>query len=80
MRFFCDSAGLCFGRSDVDEFTSFFTGGEHNCAIDKSIQSVIFTDTYIQSGVVLGTTLTFQNVAGFAVLAAVNFDAEAFAF
>jgi hypothetical protein len=54
-------------RLYIDESATLFTGGEHYYSIDESKESVILTHTYVKTGVMLSATLTFDNVAGFAV-------------
>ena len=52
---------------NVDEFASFFTGGENYDAIDKSEESVVLTHADVKTGMVLSATLTLDDVACFAV-------------
>ena len=44
--------------------------------VDHSEQGVVFADTHVLTGVVLGTTLTHDNVAGDDVLTTEYFHAE----
>lgn len=69
-----------FVRLNVDEFATLFTGGENNHSINKCVECVILTHTYIQARMMLSATLAFDDVAGFAIAAAVDFHAKAFAF
>ena len=72
---------LCLGhRSYVDELAAVATFGELNCAVDKGIEGMVFTDTYVQTGVVNCTALAFQDIAGFGILTAENLNTESFAF
>ena len=71
---------LCLGhRSYVDELAAVATFGELNCAVDKGIEGMVFTDTYVQTGVVNCTALAFQDIAGFGILTAENLNTESFA-
>lgn len=65
---------------NVDEFASFLTGREHNNAIDESEESMILTHTDVKAGVMLGTSLAFEDISGFAVGAAEDFHTKSFAF
>lgn len=67
-------------RLDVDEFTTFLTGGEYHHAINESEQSVILAHTYIETGMMLGATLTLQDIAGLAVRPTEDFNTKSFAF
>ena len=68
---------LCLGhRSYVDELAAVATFGELNCAVDKGIEGMVFTDTYVQTGVVNCTALAFQDIAGFGILTAENLNTE----
>lgn len=69
-----------FVRLNVDEFAPLFAGGENNHSIDKCVECVVLTDTDIQAGMVLSATLAFEDIAGFAIAAAVDFHPKAFAF
>lgn len=71
---------LCFGRFHIDETTTVLTFGEHNNAVNQSIDRVILAHAHIQTGMMHSATLTFDDVTGFAVLTAKNLDAESFAF
>lgn len=51
---------------------------ELNDTIGQSIEGMIFTDTYVLTWVVLGTTLADDNITGDASLTSENFHAEAF--
>ena len=65
---------------NVDKFSAFFTGRENYNAIDQRDESVVLTHAYIKTGVMLGATLTLDDIACFAVATPEDFDAEAFAF
>lgn len=65
---------------DVDELAPLLAGREHYYSVDESEESVVFTHTYVQTGVVLSAALALQDVAGLAVRTSENFDSEAFAF
>ena len=65
---------------NVHELTSFLTDREHNDAINECEQGVVFAHTYVQTRVVLCTTLTFDDVTGFALRPTGDFYAKAFAF
>ena len=68
---------LCLGhRSYVDELAAVATFGELNCAVDKGIEGMVFTDTYVQTGVVNCTALAFQDIAGFGILTAENLNTD----
>ena len=72
---------LCFTNgSDVDKLASVATFGEHHCAVTEGIESVVFSEAYILTGVVDCATLTFEDVAGLRKLAAKDFDAKSLAF
>ena len=64
---------------NVDELSAFLTGGEYYNAINKSEESVVFTHAYVQTGMMLSTTLTLDDVACLAVRTPKDLDAEAFA-
>ena len=64
----------------VHELASFLTGREHNDTVDECEQGVVFAHTYVQTRVVLCTTLTFNDVTGFALRPTGDFYAKAFAF
>lgn len=64
----------------VDVLAALLASGEHYNAVDKSENSVVLAHAYIKAGVVLGATLTLDDVAGFAIAATKDFHAEAFAF
>lgn len=64
---------------NVDEFTSFLAGGEHNHTVDQCEKCVVLTHADIQSGMVYCSTLTLQDVASLAVRATKNLHSESFA-
>jgi hypothetical protein len=64
----------------IDELAALFTGSKYYNAVDECEDSVVFTHTYVQTGVVYCTTLTFDDVTGAAVAATKDFNAQAFAF
>lgn len=75
------SSSLSFNeRSNVDETATVATFGKEYIAVNKSIQSMVFADTYIFTGVMHCAALTFDDVTRFSKLTAKDFDAEAFAF
>ena len=53
---------------------------EFHYAICEGIKGVVLSDPDIQSRVVLGATLTHEDVACDALLTAINLDAQPFAF
>ncbi len=65
---------------NIDELATLFTGREDYYTVDKSEEGVVFADANVQSGVVNGATLTLQDIAGLAELAAKDFNSESFAF
>ncbi len=71
---------LCLNRLYVDEPTSVAAFGEDNCAVDKSIDRVVFAHANVQARMVNGATLTFDDVAGLGKLTTENLDSESFAF
>ncbi len=76
----CSTGRLCLYRLNVDEFTSVASLCELNCSTDEGIQGVVLADTYIQTGMMYCSTLTFEDITGFGKLSTKNFYAEAFAF
>lgn len=70
---------FCEGLN-VDELSASFALCEHYCAINESIQSMVFTDAYIEAGMMYGATLALEDVAGFSMLTTENLNAESFAF
>lgn len=72
---------LCFAQGGyIDKLAAIATFGEENCAVDEGIDSVVFADAYVKAGVMHGAALTFDDVAGFALLTAEDFNAESLAF
>lgn len=65
---------------NVDEFTSFFAFGEDNNTVNESEDSVVFAHANVETGMVNGATLTFDDVTGFAILTTENLYTESFAF
>lgn len=64
----------------VDEFAAFLACAEHYYAVNKGEECVVFAHTHVKTGVVRCATLTFNDVACFAVGTTKNFDAKSFAF
>lgn len=54
-------------RLYVDELAAFLANGEYHNTVNESEECVIFAHSYIETGMMLGATLTLKNVAGFAV-------------
>lgn len=71
---------LCLSRLHVDKLASFLALGEYYYTVDKSKQGVILTHAYVETGMMNGTTLTLDDVTGFAMLTAENLYTESFAF
>ncbi len=65
---------------DVDELAAVAARREADSTADESIESVVFAYAYVQTGMVNGATLTFDNVACFGILATEDFYTESFAF
>ena len=65
---------------NVDELATFLASGENYHTVDEGEESVVLTHTDIEAGVMLSAALTFDDVAGFAVRPAIDFDAQTFAF
>ena len=77
----CGERGLCLCHgNNVDESATVATLCELNSSAYESIEGVILSDTYVKAGVMHGSALTFDNVAGFGELAAKNLYTESFAF
>ena len=73
--------GLCLSHgSHVDEATAVATFGEEDGAVYESVEGVILADANVKTGMVNGATLTLQDVAGLAELAAKDLNSESFAF
>ena len=70
---------LCHGLH-VDVTAAFFTAGEHNCAVNESVDGVILAHAYVETGVMHCAALTFDNVACLGELTAKNLNTESFAF
>ena len=70
-----------FGRRDDGHvaLVAAATAEFHN-AIREGVEGVVLADANVVAGVVLGATLANKNVACDADLAAINFDAQSFAF
>lgn len=64
----------------IDILASLLAGRENHDAIDEGIESVVSADSYIQTRVMLSAALALQDVTGFAIAAAEDFHAQAFAF
>ncbi len=62
---------------DVDELAAVAARREADSTADES---VVFAYAYVQTGMVNGATLTFDNVACFGILATKDFYTESFAF
>ena len=76
-----DSGVLRFAlRLNADETASFLTLGEYHCTFNESVESVILTHAYIQTGMMHGSALTFDDIACLGVLTAKNLHSESFAF
>jgi len=75
----CFRALRFYGRY-VDEFAAVFAFCEEDCAVHKGIERVVFADAYVEAGVVLGTALALDDVAGFSELTTEDFYTESFAF
>ena len=72
---------LCLGDGhNVDELATLATFGEHNDAVDEGIDCVVLAEAYVQTRVMHGAALTFDDVAGFACLTTKNLDTESLAF
>jgi hypothetical protein len=54
--------------------------GELHHAIREGEEGVVTTQANVFTGMYSSTTLANQNVTGYAILAAINFDAQSFAF
>jgi hypothetical protein len=67
-------------RNDVDNRLATRTLGEEDAAIDKSKQRVILTHTDIFAGIVLGTALANDDIAGENDFSAITLYAKATAF
>jgi len=66
---------LFFGGNDGDIAAVFATFVELDDAVDKSEESVVLTHTNVLTGVVGGTALANDDVAGDAFLTTKDFDA-----
>ncbi len=74
-------SGLGFGDGvDVDELAAVLACGEGYGAVDECIDGVVFAHAYVETGMVDGAALTFDDVAGFGKLTAEEFHTETFAF
>lgn len=74
-------SGLSFSvGSYVDELASVLAFSEDNYAVNKSVKSVVFTDTNIFTGMVNGAALTLDDVACFSMLTTENLNTKSFAF
>ena len=62
-----ERGGLSLFGLNVDELASLLACGEHYNAIDEGEKSVIFTHAYVETGMMHGATLTFEDVTCFAV-------------
>lgn len=51
----------------IDVFTTFLTYVEHYYAIYEGEECVVASHTYVEARMMLGATLTFQNVASLAL-------------
>ena len=72
---------LCFAYGlHIDEFATIATFGETHDAVDEGLDCVVFTQTYVEAGVVDCAALTFDDVAGFGELATEDFHAKSLAF
>ena len=67
-------------RLYIDEFSTLFSSCEDYYTIDEREESVVFTHTDVEAGMMLSATLTLQDVACLAVRPTVDFHAESFAF
>lgn len=65
---------------DIDELASLFTGRENHYTINEGEESVILTHSYIETGMVLGSALTLDDITGFALRPTKNLHSETFAF
>ena len=52
---------------------------EHNCTVNQCEQGVILADSDVVAGVMLGSTLTYDDIAGDDFLTAEDLDAKALA-
>ena len=69
------STGLCLAyRFYIDKLATIATLGEHYDAINEGIDRVILAETYIQSRMVGGATLTLDDVACLGKLTTKNLD------
>lgn len=67
-------------RLNIDKFATLLTCCEHYCSVDKGEESVVFTHTYVETGMVNCSTLTFEDVSCLAVGTTEDFHTESFAF
>ena len=70
----------CLDRLYVDKFATLFAGCEYDSTIDKCEESVVFTHTDVETGMVNSATLTLDDVSCFAEGATEDFHTESFAF
>ena len=64
----------------IDVLATFLAHGEYYHSVDEREERVILAHAYVESGMVLCASLTFQYVARAAVGAAEDFHTESFAF
>lgn len=64
----------------VDVLAAFLACGKHYDAVNKGEKSVVLTHAYIEAGMMDSTTLTLDDVTGFAVRTTKNFHSKSFAF
>ena len=79
LYFRCSELCLCSGFDRNEGFTFSFLL-EHNNTVRKSEQGVIPAHAHVLAGVMLGSALTHDDVAGNHLLTAKHLDAKSFAF
>ena len=67
-------------RGYVDELATVFAYSEEYGAVNERVDCVVFAHTDVEAGMMHGAALTFDDVAGFANLAAKEFHTESLAF
>lgn len=74
------TGGLSLSGGHVDVLAAVFAFGEEHCAVNESVNGVVFAQTYVLTGMVHCATLALDDVAGFAFLTTENLHAKSFAF
>lgn len=72
-------SALVLERNYGNEGFVVFLAGEFDGTVNKCIEGVVLTDTYIEVGVVNCTSLAYDDVAGLYYLTAELLDAKSFA-